>query len=122
MGKCLYCEEKLTGRVDKKYCTAYCKSAYHYQKNKAGEENLFKKIDTQLKTNRRLLKNHNKAGKSTIRRITLEKEGFLPKYFTHYWRAKNRNLYLSCYEYGFMETTENGVVKYVLVQWQPYMG
>ncbi|ELR69629.1 hypothetical protein C900_04854 [Fulvivirga imtechensis AK7] len=43
------------------------------------------------------------------------------KLFTHYWKAKNNNLYLFCYEFGFMERTENGKAKYILIQWQPCM-
>jgi hypothetical protein len=117
---CRYCQEPIEGRKDKQFCSPYCKSAYHYQKQQA-EDPLFKQIDKQLKTNRRLLKNFNKAGKSTIRKSTLLAEGFNPRYFTHYWRNDLGQLYLFCYDYGFMEKQETRAMKYVLVQWQPYM-
>ena len=45
-------------------------------------------------------------------------EGFDPKYFTHYWKAKNENVYLFCFEYGFMKKFENDKEKYVQIQWQ----
>jgi hypothetical protein len=83
--------------------------------------NRFRKVDKQLHKNRRILKEFNKAGKTTVDQQILTRLGFSPKYFTHYWRAQNRNLYLFCYEYGFMEITENEKKKFVLVQWQPYM-
>lgn len=118
---CPECKEVITGRTDKIFCSPYCKSSYHYKQNKDKESNLFKKIDDQLKLNRRLLKNYNKAGKATVRKEVLNAEGFNPKYFTHYWRANNKNLYYFCYEYGYMPTLENGKEKYVLVQWQLYM-
>jgi len=121
MNKCLYCEELLEGRVDKRFCTPSCKSAFHYQKNQDNEASLYNTIDNQLKRNRRLLKNYNKAGKATIRKETLLAEGFNPKYFTHYWKNKQGDVYLFCFEFGFLERIENGNSKYVLVQWQEYM-
>lgn len=118
---CPNCNESITGRSDKIFCSPYCKSAYHYKQSKEKEDSLFSKIDKQLKTNRRLLKAYNKAGKSIVRKKTLLAEGFNPKYFTHYWKAQNGNIYLFCYEYGFMEKREEDKEKYVLVTWQPYM-
>ncbi len=122
MNTCLDCGKPLEGRVDKKFCSPYCKSAYHYEKNKEKDAGLFAKIDKQLKLNRRILQQYNKAGKATVRSEVLHKTGFDPKYITHWWRyEKNNNLYLFCYEYGFMKKVENDREKYVLVTWQPYM-
>lgn len=121
MRKCPECGKEITGRVDKKFCSSYCKSAYHYQINRDKDDNLFKKIDEQLRLNRRILKEYNKAGKATVRKPTLLDEGFNPKYFTHYWKNKKKEVYLFCYEFGFIERFENDKAKYVLVQWQDYM-
>ncbi|MCG8579416.1 MAG: hypothetical protein MI866_05845, partial [Bacteroidales bacterium] len=96
MPTCPYCHEITQGRSDKKFCSPYCKSAYLYQQNKNNPDSLFNTIDRQLKTNRRLLKAYNKAGKSTIRKEVLLSEGFNPKYFTHYWKTQKGNLYLFC--------------------------
>lgn len=120
--KCLQCKEDLIGRIDKKFCTAYCKSAYHASKNKIKEASLFVKIDRQLKKNRRILKEYNKSGLSTVRKETLIGEGFNPKYFTHYWKNSKGEVYLFCYEYGFLNKVLNGKQKYVLIMYQPYMG
>lgn len=49
-------------------------------------------------------------------------EGFNPKYFTHYWKNQKGAVYLFCYEFGFLERKEHNKVKYVLIQWQEYMG
>ncbi len=119
--RCPSCNEIVKGRVDKIFCSPFCKSSYHYNKNLENEDNTFVKIDKILKQNRRILKSFNKAGKSTVRKETLIDEGFNPKYFTHYWKGTNNNLYLFCYEYGFMETSEKGNPKYVLITWQKYM-
>lgn len=81
---------------------------------------LFIQIDRQLKKNRQLLKNYNKAGLSIVRKDDLLIAGFNPKYFTHYWKATNGNVYLFCYEFGFTQKKEESI-KYVLVKWQEYM-
>ena len=121
MRKCPYCQEEVKGRIDKKFCSPYCKSSYHYEKARDDENNFYKRIDNQLKLNRRLLKNYNKSGKSIVRKEDLLHEGFNPKFFTHYWKNKKGDVYLFCYEYGFLEKKEHHTLKYVLVQWQKYM-
>ena len=118
---CLQCGERVVGRIDKKFCSESCRSTYHYYQNQDKEASMFKTIDRQLKSNRRILKEFNRAGKSTVRREVLHKAGFDPKYFTHFWKSDGGNVYLFCYEYGFMKKIEYGKEKYVLVQWQPYM-
>jgi predicted nucleic acid-binding Zn ribbon protein len=118
---CIHCGEPFSGRADKKFCSESCRSNYHYYQQKEKEDSLFKTIDKQLKANRRILKDFNRAGKATVRKEVLLDEGFNPKYFTHYWKAKNGNVYLFCYEYGFMKKIENIKEKYVLIQWQSYM-
>jgi hypothetical protein len=119
--KCLNCNEPLIGRLGKKYCNDYCKSNYNYLKNKEKESTLFKRIDKQLKLNRRLLVTFNKAGKSTVRKELLIEAGFDPNFFTHFWKNSAGDVYLFCYEYGFLKRTENGKTKYILITWQPYM-
>ncbi|MBI4648075.1 MAG: hypothetical protein HY738_16190 [Bacteroidia bacterium] len=119
IAKCLDCKKPLDGRSDKKFCSVYCKSAYQYKKNKEKEPTMFVFIDKQLKTNRRILKQYNKAGQATTLKSTLHAEGFNPKYFTHYWKAKNGNVYFFCYEFGFRNIKEEE--KYMLIKWQDYM-
>ncbi len=118
---CLHCNTKIEGRTDKKFCSPYCRSAFHYQKNKEKEDTLFKTIDRQLKINRKILKNYNKAGLAKVSAEKILNEGFDPKYFTHYWKNKKAQVYLFCYEYGFLELKESNKKKYVLVTWQEYM-
>jgi hypothetical protein len=118
---CLYCKKEFTGRTGKKFCDAHCKSAYHYQKQVEGKSSFFTEIDKQLKLNRKLLKQFNKAGKATIREEKLKEVGFNEHFFTHYWRNRTGAVYYFCYEFGFQKIKENGKVKYSLVEWQPYM-
>ncbi len=120
MKKCNFCDSEIIGRSDKKYCSVHCKSAHQYEKRKQ-EEGQYYTIDKQLKTNRKILKAYNKSGLSTVRKEKLISEGFNPKYFTHYWKNQKGQVYLFCYEYGFMALKEHQKEKYVLVKWQPYM-
>ena len=118
---CLYCDKDLKGRIDKKFCDKYCKSAYHYKKNQEEAPKFYNFVDNQLKLNRRILKSYNKAGKATVRAETLLKEGFNPKFITHYWKNNKADVYLFVYEFGFLKRKENNKEKYVLVKWQDYM-
>ncbi len=118
---CLNCRQILEGRKGKKFCNNYCKSNYHYEKNKEKENSFFKKVDLQIKLNRRLLKDFNKSGKSTVRVEKIKSLGFDPNFFTHYWKNAKGDVYLFCYEYGFLYRKENNRDKYVLIEWQNYM-
>jgi predicted nucleic acid-binding Zn ribbon protein len=118
---CLNCGVEIEGRIDKKFCNNYCKTNFHYRNRKQKDATLYELIDQQLKHNRNLLKHFSVAGKAVIRKIELHKKGFSPKYFTHYWKNQKGDVYLFCYEFGFLAKNENGVDKYVLVQWQEYM-
>jgi hypothetical protein len=119
---CLDCSKELIGRIDKIFCDQQCKSAYHYRKNKEKKITLFARIDKQLKLNRTLLQHFNRAGKSTLREEKLLEAGFDPNYFTHYWKNSKGQVYLFCYDVGYLKLKENGRHKYLLIDWQAYMG
>lgn len=121
MKKCLLCKTLLTGRIDKKFCNSYCKTAFHYQNNKEKEASFYQKVDKQLKTNRRILKEYNKSGKSVVRSATLIEEGFNPSFFTHTWQNQKGKVYRFCYEFGFLSIVDNHKTKFLLIQWQDYM-
>ncbi|MCC5921597.1 MAG: hypothetical protein LAT68_11320 [Cyclobacteriaceae bacterium] len=119
---CKHCGKVLIGRSDKKYCDPYCKSAFQYQEQKVNQSNFYLKVDRQLKKNRKILSTYTKAGKATARAEVLAEEGFNPKFFTHYWKNNKGEVYLFCYEYGFLSFMDaKGMKKYSLVKWQPYM-
>jgi hypothetical protein len=121
MNICLDCKKELIGRSDKKFCSVYCKSSYYYQKKKDNANSVYTEILKQLQLNRKLLKQYNKAGKAIVRKEELIKVGFSPNRFTHYWKNKKGEVYLFCFEYGFLEKKEGNKQKYVLIKWQYYM-
>jgi hypothetical protein len=118
---CLHCGKELKGRRDKRFCDVHCKGAFHYNKNLEETPEFYTRVDKQLKLNRKILKQYNKAGKAIVRAETLLKEGFNPRFMTHYWKNKIGDVYLFAYEFGFLKRTENGKEKYVLIKWQDYM-
>ena len=52
MKKCRNCKEEFEGRLNKVFCSLYCKSAYNYEKDKNKPPTHFKIVDKQLKLNR----------------------------------------------------------------------
>lgn len=118
---CLFCNNELVGRTDKKFCDPQCKSSYQYQQSKAQPERFYNKVDNQLKLNRKILKEYNKGGKVTVRADVLKASGFDPNFFTHFWKNQKGEVYLFVYEFGFLKIAENQKEKYLLVQWQGYM-
>ena len=119
--KCVACGKELTGRSDKRFCDLHCKSSYHYRRSLEEEPRFYNRVDNQLKTNRRILKQYNKAGKATVRSSLIKDEGFDSKFFTHYWKNGKGDVYLFVYEYGFLKKQEHNIEKYVLIKWQDYM-
>lgn len=121
---CPVCEAPIRGRIDKIYCSIACKSMAQYEQRQE-KETVFLRVDKQLKTNRKILKKYNRSGKTIIRRTKIHQEGFDPKYFTHYWKNKNGDVYFFCYDFGFLKIQENQANilknKYLIVEWQKYM-
>lgn len=118
---CLACNKVLQGRSDKRFCDIHCKSSYHYRKSLDDAPRFYNKVDNQLKLNRKILKQYNKAGKATVRTETILKLGFDPNFFTHFWKNTKGDVYLFVYEYGYLKKREGNNEKYILVQWQAYM-
>ena len=117
---CPVCGSSVKGRSDKKFCSEKCKSIEQYEQRQKTEA-FYLEVERQLRINRKLLKKYNRSGYTVIRKNKLLEEGFVPKFFTHYWKNQKGDVYLFVYEYGFLERKKNGKEKYILVTWQKYM-
>ena len=116
------CLKTIKGRIDKVFCSNYCKSDFHTEKRKISGKTYFKiKVDTILKKNRSILAKYNIKSKTTVQKKTLLEEGFNPRVFTHYWKNSKGDTYLFCYDQGFKEIKDNLKNKYLLVIWQKGM-
>ena len=62
---CLECGEQLIGRVDKKFCSDYCRNTYNNKINK-DSKNLIRNINNRLRKNYRLLSELNTSGKTKV--------------------------------------------------------
>ncbi len=100
--KCIYCDDPVKGRADKKFCCTDCRTEYNNELNR--DANLFvAKINRILKRNRRILAEFNPNGKSKITREKLMTSGFNFNYFTNEYKTKSGNLYRFCYEHGYIK-------------------
>ena len=99
---CLACNKLLNGRVDKKFCSDYCRNAYNYQQQ-SGTMNYARNIIYALRKNRRILASL--LGDAAMVKTTRERlllRGFQFKYHTHLNPTKKGGHYIFCFEMGYL--------------------
>ena len=60
--KCLECGEKIVGRIDKKFCTDYCRNSYNNKVN-TESKNLIRNTNNRLRKNFKILSELNTTSK-----------------------------------------------------------
>ncbi|GAC1439778.1 MAG: hypothetical protein NVSMB63_05400 [Sediminibacterium sp.] len=100
---CLSCNKDIKGRIDKKFCDDYCRSAYNNQRNSCGN-NYIRNINHALLRNRRILEELLPASAVMVKttRQQLYFKGFQFGYFTHILTNKKGNTYYFCYDHGYL--------------------
>lgn len=99
---CLYCQDSISGRIDKKFCSDQCRNAYNNEKN-AGAENHVRRINGVLRKNRKLLEDvSGKINKKVVPVVSLTNAGFSFNYYTSSYTTKKGHIYFFCYEYGYL--------------------
>lgn len=106
--RCLECQEKITGRSDKKFCSDYCRNAYHNKKC-SDSNKLMKRINNTLRKNRRILFELMEEGKVSISRSLLLEKGFNFRYHTNTIISEEGRTYYFCYEYGILKLNEHRI-------------
>lgn len=101
---CQECGSKLFGRVDQKFCSDQCRSAYN-NKLKSNTNNYVRKVNNILRKNRRILAKLNPEGKTVkVKKNKLLEEGFKFRYFTNIFETKKtKKVYHFCYDQGYLE-------------------
>ncbi len=99
---CPECGEKIIGRTDKKFCSDYCRNAYHNKVNK-DSSNLIRNTNNQLRKNHRILEELNPNGKTSVTRTKLLAKGFSFEVFTSIYVTKNGNQYFFVYDQGYLK-------------------
>lgn len=95
--RCFVCGESFRGRSDKKFCSAYCRSAYH-NRIYADEDRCLRRINNILRRNRRLLMAYASVDSGWISKQRLLDQGFLPAYCTGYVQHSDGTVRYLCYE------------------------
>lgn len=112
--QCLVCETPIYGRVDKKYCSDYCRNAHHNIRNRDAT-NYMRKVNNILRKNRRILERFNPNGKSKVKESTLMEEGYNFGYHTNVYNTKKGGKYYFCYDQGYIKL-EDGWLALVIRQ------
>ena len=99
--KCLECSEPFVGRVDKKFCSDYCRNSYNNKINKDGK-NLIRNTNNRLRKSWRILEELNPDGKCKVTKQRLEEKGFDFNFFTSIHRTKTGGVYYFCYDQGYL--------------------
>lgn len=100
--KCLECGAEIKGRVDKKYCSDYCRNAYNNQLNK-DSKNLVRNINNRLRKNYRILDSFKlNEGKTRTTKTRLMDRGFDFDYITNLYTTKKGSTYYFVYDLGYL--------------------
>jgi hypothetical protein len=100
MKYCLDCGLEIIGRIDKMYCSDYCRSHYHNLINK-NRKSAVRDINLLLKRNAEILEKLNAYGIPRIPTAALQTAGFDFNYYTHQVITADGNTYNCCYNYGY---------------------
>lgn len=98
---CPECGEKILGRIDKKFCSDYCRNAYNNNLNK-DSKNLLRNINNRLRKNYRILEELNPNDKTKSTKSRLLTKGFSFEYFTSIYTTKSGNVYYFVYDQGYL--------------------
>lgn len=98
---CKECGEPLQGRIDKKFCSDYCRNTFNNKVNKESK-NLIRNINNRLRKNYRVISQLNTSGKTKIPKHKLVSENFDFNYFTSIYTTKKGNTYFYIYDQGYL--------------------
>lgn len=99
--ECIECKEPVRGRVDKKFCSDYCRNTYNNRVNK-DSKNLIRNINNRLRKNYKILSVLNISGKTKVTRTKLYDKGFDFQFFTSIYKTKTGNTYFYVYDQGYL--------------------
>ena len=99
---CLECGDAIKGRIDKKFCSDYCRNTYNNKVNKESK-NLIRNINNRLRKNHKILSELNSSGKTKVSRSKLYDKGFDFQLFTSIYTTKTGNTYFYIYDEGYLD-------------------
>jgi hypothetical protein len=99
--KCPECEDRIVGRIDKKFCGDACRNSYNNRINK-DSKNLIRNTNNRLRKNYRVLEELNPIKKTKCSRARLIEKGFDFNYFTSTYTTKAGTIYYFVYDQGYL--------------------
>ena len=103
---CLECGQEVLGRVDKKFCSDYCRNSYNNKKNR-DTKNIIRNTNNLLRKNYRILEKLNPNQKTKTTKDYMLRQGFNFKYFTSIYKTKNGKVYYFVYDQGYLPLGNN---------------
>ncbi|WP_121666906.1 hypothetical protein [Mesonia aquimarina] len=103
---CLECNEKIIGRIDKKFCSDYCRNAYNNRLNK-DRRNIIRNTNNRLRKNYRILEDLNPKDKSKTTKDKLLSKGFNFDLITSFYTTKKGITYFFVYDQGYLPLENN---------------
>ena len=99
---CLECGTPIIGRIDKKFCSDYCRNAYNNKLNK-DSKNLVRNINNRLRKNYRILDSFTlKDGKTRTTKTKLLDKGFDFEFITNLYTTRKGTTYFFVYDLGYL--------------------
>lgn len=102
MSLCLYCQKKLSGRLDKKFCDSSCRTSYYNDINRRNN-NLVRRVNYSLKRNHKILCDLLPEDKEVY--ICSKKElntlGINWEYYTQHLETAKGDRYFFVYDKGY---------------------
>lgn len=98
---CLECGAELMGRVDKKFCSDYCRNSYNNKKNR-NTTNIIRNTNNLLRKNYRILEKINPNQKTKTTKDNMLRKGFNFNYFTSIYKTKTGKIYYFIYDQGYL--------------------
>jgi hypothetical protein len=99
--ECLECKVPVKGRIDKKFCSDYCRNTHNNSVDK-NSKNLIRNVNNRLRKNYKILSELNASGKTKVTRTTLYDKGFDFQFFTSIYKTKTGNTYFYIYNEGYL--------------------
>lgn len=99
---CLECGISIIGRIDKKFCSDYCRNTFNNKVN-SESKNLIRNTNNRLKKNYKILSELNVSGKTKVTRSKLNNQNFDFNHFTSIYTTKVGKVYFYIYDQGYLE-------------------
>jgi predicted nucleic acid-binding Zn ribbon protein len=104
---CQECGSPLKGRSDQKFCSDQCRNQFN-------NRSYAQKLTQQRQINRILMQNHQILAqyllidkKRKVQELDLRVKGYNFDFHTHQKQAKNGQIYIFCYDFGYLRLASN---------------